>query len=193
MKAQGHLPTGELQLLLIPEGHWETISVDPIIELPESGGYDAIMVVVDSVGKWSHFIETVTTTTATGAANLYLRNVWKLHSLPWKVISNCSAQFMALFMKELYRLLRIEATLHYGQWDLRCMTLINLMQFEYIDQTLLNHDQSLLSHRLVNFMAYLIYMYVEHIGWTCPGQYQSLLVCATDAIASYSNHVYFHF
>jgi hypothetical protein len=109
MKAQCHLPTGELQPLPIPEGCWETISVDFIVKLPESGGYDAIMVIVDLAGKWLHFIKTVTTIMAKGAANLYLCNVWKLHSLPWKVISNCSAQFMALFMKELYHLLGIKA------------------------------------------------------------------------------------
>jgi hypothetical protein len=56
MKAQHCLPTGELQLLPIPEGHWETISIDFIVKLPESGGYDAIMVVIDSAGKQSHFI-----------------------------------------------------------------------------------------------------------------------------------------
>jgi len=55
------------------------------------------------------FVETVTTVTAAGAANLYLRNVWKLHGLPRKVISNRGLQFVAAFMKELYRLLGIEA------------------------------------------------------------------------------------
>ena len=33
------------------------------------------MVAVDSAGKCSHFIETVTTVTAAGEANLYLRNI----------------------------------------------------------------------------------------------------------------------
>jgi hypothetical protein len=42
MKAQCHLPIGELQPLLIPEGCWETISIDFIVKLLESGGYDAI-------------------------------------------------------------------------------------------------------------------------------------------------------
>ena len=67
------------------------------------------MVAVDSVGKRSHFVKTVTTVTAARAANLYLRNVWKLHGLLWKVISDHKPQFVAAFMKELYRLLEIEA------------------------------------------------------------------------------------
>ena len=40
------------------------------------------MVVIDSIGKQAHFNETLTTVMAAGAANLYLRNVWKLHGLP---------------------------------------------------------------------------------------------------------------
>ena len=110
----------ELQPLLIPEDRWDTISMDFIVELPESGGYDAVMVVVDSVGKWSHFIEMVTTVTAASAANLYLCNIWKLHGLPQKVISDRGPQFVALFMKELYQLLGIEAassTAYHSQTD----------------------------------------------------------------------------
>ena len=101
-KAQRRLPSGELQLLPVPEERWDVISVDFISELPESGGYDSIMVVVDSTGKRAHFVETVTTMTAAGAANLYLWNVWKLHGLPRKVVSDRGPQFVAEFMKELY-------------------------------------------------------------------------------------------
>jgi len=78
------------------------------------------MVAVDSAGKCSHFIETVTTVTAAGAANLYLRNVWKLHGLSRKVMSDRGLQFIAAFMKELYQLLGIEAvtsTTYHPQTD----------------------------------------------------------------------------
>ena len=81
-KVHHRQPYGELTPLAIPEARWDTISVDFIVELPDSGGYDTVMVVVDSVGKQAHFIETTTTITAPGAANLFLRNVWKRHGLP---------------------------------------------------------------------------------------------------------------
>src|SRR6266700_176015 len=119
-KTQCHLPIRKLQLLPVLEDCWDTISVDFIVELPESGGYDAVMVVVDSVGKRSHFIKTVTTVTAAGAANLYLCNVWKLHSLPRKVVSDRGPQFVAVFMKELHQLLGIESatsTAYHPQMD----------------------------------------------------------------------------
>jgi hypothetical protein len=44
----GKLPTGHLKLLPTPETRWHTVSVDFIVELPESDGYDAVMVVVES-------------------------------------------------------------------------------------------------------------------------------------------------
>jgi hypothetical protein len=66
---------GELKPLPIPEGRWDVASVDFIVELPESQGHDTIMVVVDSVRKRVHFIETHTTVTALGAMQLYLQHV----------------------------------------------------------------------------------------------------------------------
>jgi len=119
-KIQHRLPSGELQPLPIPEEHWDAISVDFISELPESGGYNSIMVAVDSAGKCSHFVKTVTMVTAAGAVNLYLQNIWKLHGLPRKVVSDRRPQFVAAFMEELYRLLGIEAvtsTAYHPQTD----------------------------------------------------------------------------
>ena len=57
-KAQQHLPIRELSLLPTLESHWDTISIDFIVKLPKSHGYDAIMNVVDSVSKVSQFILT---------------------------------------------------------------------------------------------------------------------------------------
>ena len=103
-KIQRRRPTGELHPLPTPENRWDVISVDFI---PDSHGYDAVMNVVDSVGKRAHFIPTTTTITALGAARLFLHNVWKLHGLPRRVVSDRGPQFVAEFTRELYRLLGI--------------------------------------------------------------------------------------
>ena len=77
---------GELEPLPIPSQHWDTISVDFIVELPEAHGYNAVMNVVDSVSKQAHFILTTTTITALRVAQLYMAHVWKLHGLPRQVV-----------------------------------------------------------------------------------------------------------
>ena len=66
------------------------------------------MTVVDAVSKRVHFIPTHTTVTVEGVARLFLHYVWKLHGLPKHVVSDCGPQFVALFTKELYRLLGIQ-------------------------------------------------------------------------------------
>jgi transposase InsO family protein len=85
-------------------------SVDFIIELPDSHGFDAAMVVVDSVTKCGHFVPTHTTVTALGSARLYLQHVWKLHGLPRFMVSDRGPQFVAEFMRKLYRLLGIKVS-----------------------------------------------------------------------------------
>ena len=97
-KVQQSPPVGELSLLPTPESHWDTISVDFIVELPESHGYNMIMNVIDSVSKVSHFIPTPTTITALGAACLFLTHIWKLHGLLKQVVSDQGPQFIVELM-----------------------------------------------------------------------------------------------
>jgi len=85
----------------------DTLSVDFMVELPESSRHDAVMTVVDSISKRVHFVLTHTTVTAEGAARLFLHHIWKLHGLPKRVVSDRGPQFVASFTKKLYRLLDI--------------------------------------------------------------------------------------
>jgi hypothetical protein len=94
-------PVGKLVPTQIPEDVWDIITVDLIVGLPESNGYNAIMVVVDRLGKMIHAIPTTDTVTSAGVAKLFRDHVWKLHGLPKQIISDQGPQFVAQFMKEL--------------------------------------------------------------------------------------------
>ena len=113
-------PSGELHPLPILDTPWDTASVNFIVELLESNRKDAIMVVVDSITKHSHFMSMVTTLTAARTTQLYLQHMWKHHGLPRRVMSDRRPQFVVEFTKELYRLLGIElvaTTAYHPQGD----------------------------------------------------------------------------
>ena len=111
---------GELHPLPTPDNPWDTVSVDFIVELLDSEGHNAVMVVVDSVTKQAHFIPTFTTVTAAGTTRLFIQHVWKHHGLPCKVVSNRGPQFVVEFTRELYRRLGIKlaaTTAYHPQGD----------------------------------------------------------------------------
>jgi hypothetical protein len=110
-KVQCRQPIGELHPSETPEAPWDTISVDFIVELPESHAYDAIMCVVDSLTKRAHFIPIHTTINMEGTALLFLKEVWKHHRTPRVVVSDRGSQFVTGFTHELYKLLGIKLAL----------------------------------------------------------------------------------
>jgi hypothetical protein len=85
-----------------PEDQWDIISIDFIVELPQVHGYDAIMVVVNSVTNRVHFIPMHTTLNMEGAVRLYLKEVWKHHGLLRVVLSDQGPQFIAEFIHEVH-------------------------------------------------------------------------------------------
>jgi hypothetical protein len=99
-KVQCRRPIGELHPSETPEAPWDTISVNLIVELPESHGYNTIMCVVDSLTKCVHFIPTHTIN-AEGTALLFLKEVWKHHGTPQVVVSDRGPQFVAGFTRKL--------------------------------------------------------------------------------------------
>lgn len=104
-------PIGLLQPNPVPSAPWIDISVDMIVGLPNSQGFDALLNVVDRFTKMIHVILTMATVTTQGIARLYQDNVWKLHGLPQKVISDRGPQFASKFMRELNQILGIETAL----------------------------------------------------------------------------------
>ena len=91
-------PAGKLMPNCIPYRRWQIISVDLITELPQSHGYDSILVAMDCLSKRAHFITTTSDITSLGVARLFRDGVWKLHRLPEEVISDRGPQFVSNFM-----------------------------------------------------------------------------------------------
>ena len=62
--------------------------MDLIKKLPESQGYDSILVVVDPATKWAIYIVTKTTLTSAQLANILIDQVFSEHGLPDSIVSN---------------------------------------------------------------------------------------------------------
>ncbi|KAH0612978.1 uncharacterized protein H6S33_009358 [Morchella sextelata] len=85
----------------IPDGPWTDVSMDFVTDLPESDGYNAILVVVDRLTKMRHLIPTTKEADSREVAKLYIDNVWKLHGLPDTMVSDRGTQFVAEFWRSL--------------------------------------------------------------------------------------------
>ena len=66
------------------------------------------MVIVDQFSKMIRLFPTTTKITSQGVAKIFRDEIFKLHGIPHKVISDRGPQFISSFMKELYSQLQIE-------------------------------------------------------------------------------------
>lgn len=96
---------GLLHPLNIPEQRWSDISLDFVTGLPLSNGYDTILVVIDRLTKRGHFIPTVKTIDAAGTAQLFMKEVVRLHGVPATIVSDRDVRFVSTFWKKLHELL----------------------------------------------------------------------------------------
>lgn len=119
-KPRRHAPMGLLQPLPIPNSPFEVVTMDFITELPESHGYDSILVIVDKLTKYGIFVPTHTTVTEEETAKLIFKHVISKFGIPQQFISDRDRNWKGEFWKHVCKLLdskRSLATSYHPQTD----------------------------------------------------------------------------
>ena len=115
VKHENCRPAGLLQPLPIPSKPWLVVSMDLIEGLPKAQLKFVILVVVDRLTKYVHFIALAHPYIASAhpyiaskVASVYMQFVFKLHGMLASVVSDRDPIFTSRFWKELMKLQRVD-------------------------------------------------------------------------------------
>ena len=106
-KVSNQKTSGLLLPLPTPSGPWKDVTMD-FTEMPESLGYNYILMVVDWFSKEAVFVLCTKEETTYSTTELFRDHVWCQHGFPSTVVSDHGSVFASNFLGELYKLLGIK-------------------------------------------------------------------------------------
>ncbi|OJT10654.1 Transposon Tf2-12 polyprotein [Trametes pubescens] len=120
VKVPRHKPFGLLQPLEIPRRPWQDITMDHIVKLPPSHGFDSVWVVCDRLTRYAHFIPCTESSDAPEFAWLFLDRIFRHHGMPESIVSDRGPVFVSRFWNTLTSLLHTKlkySTAYHPQTD----------------------------------------------------------------------------
>ncbi|MBW0506315.1 hypothetical protein O181_046030 [Austropuccinia psidii MF-1] len=106
-----HKKFGLLKPLPIPNGPCICLSIDFITQLPLTNSFYSILVLVNRFSKMAVFIPTISSIPSLDLAHLFIKNVFSIHGLPSRSVSDRGSLFVSSFWTNLCQQLKISRDL----------------------------------------------------------------------------------
>ncbi|KAL5835872.1 hypothetical protein ACOSQ3_015424 [Xanthoceras sorbifolium] len=157
VKAKHQVPSGLLQPISIPEWKWDRITMDFVTGLPLTRSkQNSIWVIVDRLTKSAHFLPVRTDNSLDRLAELYIREIVRLHGVPASIISDRDPRFTSRFWKKFQEALGTRlnfSTAFHPQTDGQSERVIQVLE-DMLRSCIINFEGSWVDHLPLIEFAY---------------------------------------